>query len=152
MTDLRCVRSQARFRRESFPADVAMEGTILRPLNLCVVIPQMLLQIRQLNEGSSAVRQVALVRALTCKNGSDVACVRNGRRDIRFRQCAVNDNISRTASHYPNFTFTHFLHNKPIHIIKINTITTKIAISVTILGRSIFCICTLIQTMLVTCM
>jgi len=56
MTDLRRVGTEAGLRGETLAADVAVERPILRPLHLSVVIPQVLLQIRQLDEGPPAVR------------------------------------------------------------------------------------------------
>lgn len=56
MTDLRRVSTEAGLRGEALAADVAVERPILRPLHLSVVIPQVLLQIRQLDEGPPAVR------------------------------------------------------------------------------------------------
>jgi len=56
MTDLRRVRTEAGLRGEALAADVAVERPVLRPLHLSVVIPQVLLQVRQLDEGPPAVR------------------------------------------------------------------------------------------------
>lgn len=56
MTDLRRVGTEAGLRGETLAADVAVERPVLRPLHLSVVIPQVLLQIRQLDEGPPAVR------------------------------------------------------------------------------------------------
>lgn len=56
MTDLRRMGTEAGLRGETLAADVAVERPVLRPLHLSVVIPQVLLQIRQLDEGPPAVR------------------------------------------------------------------------------------------------
>lgn len=53
---LRRVGTEAGLRGETLAADVAVERPVLRPLHLSVVIPQVLLQIRQLDEGPPAVR------------------------------------------------------------------------------------------------
>lgn len=62
MTDLGRVCPKATLGCEAFTANVTMEGPVFGPLDLRVVVPQVLLQIRQLDEGSSAVWQVAFVR------------------------------------------------------------------------------------------
>lgn len=55
MTDLRRVGPQAGLRGETLAAYVAVERPVLGPLHLRVVIPQVLLEIRQLDEGPAAV-------------------------------------------------------------------------------------------------
>lgn len=57
---------------ESLPADVTVEGAVLHPLELGVVVAKMLLKVRQLDEGASAVRDVAFVRPFTCKEEEKV--------------------------------------------------------------------------------
>lgn len=54
-TDLGGMSSQTAFSGEAFATDVAVEGSILCPLHLSVVVPQVLLEIGQLDEGSPAV-------------------------------------------------------------------------------------------------
>lgn len=61
---LRGVRPQAGLGREALAAQVTVEGPALGPLDLGVVIAQVLLQVRQLDERAATLRQVALVRAL----------------------------------------------------------------------------------------
>lgn len=67
MTDLGRVGPEAAFGSEPFTADVAVEGPVFGPLDLRVVIAQMLLQIWQLDKGSSTIRKVAFVGSLTCE-------------------------------------------------------------------------------------
>lgn len=55
---------QTAIRREALAADVAEEGPALGAFRLSVMISQMLLQVGQLDEGASAVGQVALVGPL----------------------------------------------------------------------------------------
>ena len=50
---------------EPFAANGALERPVLGPLQLGVVIAQMLLQIRQLDERAAALRYVAAIRPLT---------------------------------------------------------------------------------------
>lgn len=59
------VRAQAGLGREPFTADVAVERSVFRTLDLRVVVAQMLLQIRQLDKGPSALGQMTLVRTFT---------------------------------------------------------------------------------------
>lgn len=61
---LRGVRPQAGLGGEALAAQVTVKGPTLGSLDLGVVVPQVLLQVRQLDEGATAFRQVALVRAL----------------------------------------------------------------------------------------
>lgn len=49
-----------------FAADVAVEGPVLGPLDLRVVVAQVLLQVGELDEGSPAVGEVAFVGPLAC--------------------------------------------------------------------------------------
>lgn len=73
MAYFRSVRPQTRLRGESFAADGTVEGSVLRPFHLGVVIPQVLLEIGQLDEGSPAVRKVALVWTFAWnKNSNDI--------------------------------------------------------------------------------
>ena len=51
---------------ESLSTDVAVERSVLQPLNLGLVVSEVLLQVGQLDEGSTALRYVALVRTFTC--------------------------------------------------------------------------------------
>lgn len=62
------VSPQARLRGESFSADVAVERSVLRTFHLCVMIAQMLLEVAELDEGATTLRQVALVGPLACNN------------------------------------------------------------------------------------
>lgn len=64
MAYFRRVRPQAGLGGEALAADVAVERAVLRPLHLGVVVPQVLLEVAQLDERPAAVRQVALVRPL----------------------------------------------------------------------------------------
>ena len=63
---LSAVSPERGFGCESLAADVAVEWAVLQSLQLGLVIPKVLLQIRQLDEGTPAVWDVAFVRALTC--------------------------------------------------------------------------------------
>lgn len=56
MTDLRRVGPQAGLGGEALAADVALERPVLGALHLRVVIPEVLLEIRQLDKGPAAVR------------------------------------------------------------------------------------------------
>lgn len=58
------MRPQTGLGGETLPADVTMEWTVFRALHLGVVVAQVLLQIGQLDEGATALRQMALVGAL----------------------------------------------------------------------------------------
>jgi hypothetical protein len=62
------VSPQARLRSESFSADVAVERPVLRAFHLSVMIAQMLLEVAELDEGATTLRQVTLVGPLACKN------------------------------------------------------------------------------------
>lgn len=55
MAYFRRVRPEAGLGGETLAADVAVEGTVLGALHLGVVVPQVLLQVRQLDEGAPAV-------------------------------------------------------------------------------------------------
>ena len=57
---------------KSFAADVTVEGPVLEPLDLALVVAQVLLQVAQLDEGATAVRNMAFIRSLSCKIGSFV--------------------------------------------------------------------------------
>lgn len=70
MAYFRRVRPQAGLRREALSADVAVEGPILGALHLRVVVPQVLLEVGQLDEGPATVREVALVRSLAWNRGA----------------------------------------------------------------------------------
>lgn len=52
---------------EALAADVTVEGPVLHPLQLGVVVTEVLLKVGELDEGPAALRQVALVRPLTCR-------------------------------------------------------------------------------------
>ena len=52
---------------ETFTTNCTVERAIFQPLQLGLVVPQMLLQVGQLNEGSTAIRHVAFVRTFTYK-------------------------------------------------------------------------------------
>lgn len=58
------MRPETRLGGEALAAEIAVEGTALGPLDLGIVIAKVLLQVRQLDERSAALRQVTLVRAL----------------------------------------------------------------------------------------
>lgn len=75
---LRCVSPEGALGGESFAADVTVEGTVLHPLELGVVVAEMLLKVRKLDEGASAVRDVAFVRPFTCNGEGKVVMKRNG--------------------------------------------------------------------------
>lgn len=63
---LRCVGPKRTLSGKALPADVAVERPVLHALQLRVMVPEVLLQVRQLDEGAAAVRKVAFVGALTC--------------------------------------------------------------------------------------
>jgi len=65
-TVLSSVSSEAALRGEPLAADVAVEGPVLQPLDLALVVAQVLLQVRQLDEGPPALGDVAFVRSLSC--------------------------------------------------------------------------------------
>lgn len=56
--------AETRLGGESLAANVAVKWTVLGALHLGIVISQMLLQVRQLNEGAATVRQMTLVGPL----------------------------------------------------------------------------------------
>jgi len=56
------VRAQRGFGGEAFAADVAVKGPVLQAFNLGFVVPQVLLQVRQLDEGATAVGNVTTIR------------------------------------------------------------------------------------------
>lgn len=66
-TDLCRVRSETALGGETLATDVAVEGPVLGPLHLGVVVAEVLLQVRQLDEGAPAVWEVAFVGALAWK-------------------------------------------------------------------------------------
>lgn len=53
--------AQTRLGGESLAADVAVKWTVFGAFYLGVVVPQMLLQVRELDEGASTFRQMTLV-------------------------------------------------------------------------------------------
>lgn len=53
--------AQTRLGGESLAADVAVKWTVLGAFYLGVVVPQVLLQVRELDEGASTFRQMTLV-------------------------------------------------------------------------------------------
>ena len=57
--------AQAALGGEPLAADLAVERPVLHALDLRIVVPQVLLQVRQLDEGAAALGVVALVRPLT---------------------------------------------------------------------------------------
>ena len=63
---LSSVSSEAALRGEPLAADVAVEGPVLQPLDLALVVAQVLLQVRQLDEGPPALGDVTFVRSLSC--------------------------------------------------------------------------------------
>lgn len=64
VTYLGRVRPETRLGGETLAAEIAVERAALGPLDLGVVVAKVLLQVRQLDERSAALRQVAFVRAL----------------------------------------------------------------------------------------
>ena len=56
---------------ETFTTNCTVERAIFQPLQLGLVVPQMLLQVGQLNKGSTAIRHVAFVRTFTYKEQSN---------------------------------------------------------------------------------
>ncbi|CAL4068904.1 unnamed protein product, partial [Meganyctiphanes norvegica] len=50
---------------KTFPADVAVEGSVLHAFKLSIMVPQMLLKVRQLYECPSTFRDVAFIWPLT---------------------------------------------------------------------------------------
>lgn len=58
--------AQTGFRGETFAADGAVKRPVFGPFHLGVVVPEMLLQIGQLYESSSALGQVTSVRSFSC--------------------------------------------------------------------------------------
>ena len=62
------VSPQARLRSESFSTNVTVKRSVLRAFHLRVVVAQMLLQVAELDEGATTLRQVTFVRPLACKN------------------------------------------------------------------------------------
>lgn len=69
VTYLGSVRPETRLGGETLAAEIAVERTALGPLDLGVVVAKVLLQVRQLDERSAALRQVAFVRALAYRCG-----------------------------------------------------------------------------------
>ena len=65
-TDLGGVRAQTALRGEALAADLTVERPVLHALDLRVVVPQVLLQVRQLDEGPAALRVVTLIRPFSC--------------------------------------------------------------------------------------
>ena len=57
---------------EPLAADVAVEGPVLEPLDLALVVAEVLLQVRELDEGAPALGDVALVRPLPYTKIADV--------------------------------------------------------------------------------
>ena len=64
-TDLGCVGAQTALGGEAFTADLTVERPVLHALDLRVVVPQVLLQVRQLDEGPAALGVVTLVRTFS---------------------------------------------------------------------------------------
>lgn len=60
------VGAQTGLGGETFAADGAVERPVFGPLHLGIVVAEMLLQIGQLYESSSALGQVASVRSFSC--------------------------------------------------------------------------------------
>jgi len=61
------VGAQTGLGGETFATDGAVERPVFGPLHLGVVVAEMLLQIGQLYESSSALGQMASVRSFSCK-------------------------------------------------------------------------------------
>jgi len=57
------VCSETALRSESFAANIAVEGPVLRPFYLGVMVPQMLLEVRQLDKGSTTLWKMTSVRS-----------------------------------------------------------------------------------------
>lgn len=70
MAYFRRMRPKTRLGGESLSANRTVEGPIFGPFHLGVVVAEVLLQVGQLDEGSSAIRQVTLVRPLSYKKGT----------------------------------------------------------------------------------
>ena len=58
------MRAQAALGGEPLSADLTVKRPVLHALDLRVVVPQVLLQVRQLDEGPAALGVVTLVRTL----------------------------------------------------------------------------------------
>ena len=56
---------EAALGSEPLAADVAVEGPVFQPLYLGLVVPEVLLQVGQLDEGPATVRDVTLVGSLS---------------------------------------------------------------------------------------
>ena len=67
MNYLAVVSSHGGLCSKTFTANCAMKWAILQPFQLRLVVPQVLLQIRQLDKSPAAVNHVAFVRTLSCK-------------------------------------------------------------------------------------
>lgn len=61
------MRSETALSGKALATDVAMEGPVLSPLDLGVMVPQVLLKVGELDEGASTVGEVAFVRTLAWK-------------------------------------------------------------------------------------
>ena len=61
------VGPQTAFCGKPLSTDVAVERSVLQPLNLRLVVSEVLLKVGKLDEGATALWYVALVRTFTCK-------------------------------------------------------------------------------------
>lgn len=68
MTNLRRMRAQTGLGGEALSTNVTVERPIFGPFHLSIVIPQVLLQIGQLDEGPATVGQMTFVRTFACNN------------------------------------------------------------------------------------
>ena len=59
------MRPETAFCGEPFATNVAVEGSVLEPLDLRLVVPEVLLQVGQLDEGPPTLRNVTLVGSLS---------------------------------------------------------------------------------------
>lgn len=67
MAYFRCMCPKAWFCCKALATDIAMKWSIFRPFYLCIMIPKVLLKIRQLNESSATVWKMALVWTFSWK-------------------------------------------------------------------------------------
>ena len=68
-THLARVRPETAFCGEPFATNVAVEGSVLEPLDLRLVVPEVLLQVGQLDERAATLGDVAFVGALSWTGG-----------------------------------------------------------------------------------
>lgn len=66
-TDLCGMCSKTALSSKALATYIAMKGSVFSPFHLSIMVPQMLLEVGQLDEGSTTVWQVAFVRSFTWK-------------------------------------------------------------------------------------